>query len=67
MPFYLESLDGTQSYLASVFSSKVDLVDGQVYKLEELGFTDWLKTAGNQHKKPQNKLKANWYGKKEGN
>jgi len=62
MPFYLESLDGSQSYLASMFSRKSDLDDGRIYDLDELDFTDWLKTAGGQHKAPQKKLRARWYG-----
>jgi hypothetical protein len=62
MPFYLESMDGSQSYKADFFCTKADLVDGQLYTLEELGFSDWLRTAGSQHKPPQKKLKANWYG-----
>lgn len=61
MPFYLESVDGSQSYKADMFCGKKDLVDGQIYTLDELGFLDWLRTAGNQHKPPQKKLKANWY------
>lgn len=64
MPFYLESQDGSQSYRADMFCAKDDLVDGQLYTLEELGFSDWLKTADNQHKPPQRKLIANWYGPK---
>jgi len=57
--FYLESQDGTQSYKADMFCNKKDLVNGQIYTLQELGFDDWLKTAD---KKPQNKLKAIVYG-----
>lgn len=64
MPFYLESQDGSQSYRADLFCKKNDLKDGQIYSLEELGFSDWLKTAGNQHKPPQKKLVAKWYGLK---
>ena len=64
MPFYLESQDATQSYRAYLFCSKKDLVDGELYSLEELGFQDWLRTAGNQYKPPQKKLKSNWYGVK---
>lgn len=64
MPMYLESLDGSQSYLAEIFFKKRDLVNGKVYSLEELGFLDWLCTAGSQHKSPQKKLKAHWYGPK---
>lgn len=59
--FYLESQDGSQSYRADLFCSKTDLVDGQTYTLEELGFIDWLKTAGSQHKPPQRKLVAKSY------
>lgn len=62
MHFYLESLDGTQSYRADLFCTRTDLEDGKIYTLEELGFNDWLKTH-NQHKKPQSKLKAVAYGK----
>jgi hypothetical protein len=65
MPTYLESLDGNQIYKADVFCERRDLVDGQVYPLNELGFSDWLRTAGSQHKSPQKKLKAIWYGPKE--
>ena len=65
MPMYLESLDGSQTYLADLYSRKCDLVDGQVYSPEQLGFVDWLKTAGAQHKPPQKTLKAIWYGPKE--
>jgi hypothetical protein len=64
MPMYLESLDGSQSYRADMFCGKRELIDGQIYSLEELVFSDWLKTAGTQHKPPQKKLKANWYGPK---
>lgn len=64
MPFYLESLDGSQSYLADLFSSRRDLVDGNIYPLEELGFSDWLRT-GSHHRPPQRKLKAVWYGPKD--
>lgn len=64
MPFYLESLDGSQSYRADLFSAKTDLEDGKIYTLDECGFGDWLRTAGNQYKPPQKKLKANWYGPK---
>jgi hypothetical protein len=63
MPFYLESDDGKQSYLAELFCKKVGLEDGKLYTLEELGFVDWLKTS-NQHKPPQKKLRANWYGER---
>jgi len=62
MPFYLESQDGSQSFAASLFCKKKDLVDGEMYSLEELGFSDWLRTAGSQHKPPPKKLKAVWYG-----
>lgn len=62
MPFYLESQDGSQSYLASVFCNKKNLVNSQIYTLEDLGFFEWLKTAGSQHKPPHRKLVANWYG-----
>lgn len=61
MPMYLESLDDKQSYRADLFCSKKDLVDGKIYSLEELGFDDWLRTAGNQHKPPQKKLIARLY------
>lgn len=65
MPMYLESLDGMQSYMADMFCRIASsLVDGHIYALEELGFQDWLRTAGNQHKPPQKKLKAVWYGPK---
>lgn len=64
MPFYLESQDGSQSYRADLFCTKTDLVDGQLYSLDELDFSDWLKSAGSQHKPPQRKLVANWYGPK---
>ena len=62
MPFYLESQDGTQSYRADLFATKKDLEDGKLYPLEELGFADWLRTAGKQRKPPQKKLMARWYG-----
>ena len=55
---YLESMDGSQSYLADLFTERRDLVDCEVYSLEELGFNDWLRTAGNQHRPPHKKLKA---------
>ena len=61
MPFYLESQDGIQSYRADLFCSKKVLVDGELYSLEDLGFQDWLRTTS-QHKPPQKKLKAVWYG-----
>lgn len=60
MPFYLESQDGSQSYLATLFCKKRDLVDGQLYSLDELQFSDWLKTTS-QHKPPQKKLIARLY------
>lgn len=63
MAFYLESQDGSQSYLAGLFSDKSDLIDGRLYTLEELGFSDWLRTTS-QHKPPQKKLVAKWYGPK---
>jgi hypothetical protein len=65
MPMYLESLDNTQSYLADLFVSKdifEKLEDGKIYNTNELKFDDWLITAGKQHKSPQKKLKAVWYG-----
>lgn len=62
MPFYLESQDGSQSYRADLFCNKIDLADGQLYALEDLGFSDWLKTAASQHKPPQRKLVAKWSG-----
>lgn len=61
MPFYLESQDGSQSYDAAVFCQKRDLIDGQLYSPEELGFNDWLVTSS-QHRPPQKKLRAVWYG-----
>lgn len=63
MGFYLESQDGSQSYLAKLFCKKKDLVHGQLYTLEELDFSDWLRIS-TQHKPPQKKLVANWYGPK---
>lgn len=56
--FTLESLDGSQSYLAELFSAKKDLEDGKIYDLAELGFDDWLVTCKSQHKPPQKKLRA---------
>jgi hypothetical protein len=58
--YYLESQDGSQSYLAAMFAEKTDLVNGQLYTLEELGFSDWLR-ASTPHKPPHKKLIANWY------
>lgn len=56
--FYLESLDGSQSYRADLFASKRDLEHGHIYSPQELGFSDWLRTSGSQHKPPQKKLRA---------
>lgn len=64
MPFYLESQDGSQSYKADFFCTKKNLIDGQIYTLEELGFSCDIKTAGSKHKPPQKKLIAKWYGEK---
>lgn len=78
MPFYLESLDGSQSYCAATFCSHHKLLeDGRIYELKELlpnvycmgkdnelGFYDWLETTG---KPPARKLKAVWYGPKNNN
>lgn len=68
---YLESLDGSQSYLADTFCNNHEkLENGKIYELRmltpsvycmegEIGFYDWLKTTG---KAPVKKLKAVWYG-----
>ena len=61
MPFYLESLDGTQNYKADVFCNREDLIEGKIYDLTELGFSEWFTTGG---KKAQKKLKTVWYGSK---
>lgn len=58
MTKYLESDDGEQSYLASAFSTRKDLVEGELYDLQELQFTDWVRTAGSQHKPPRKKLRV---------
>lgn len=63
MPFYLESQDGSQSYKADMFCSKKDLLNGLLYSLDDLGFQDWLRTYS-QHRPPQKKLLAKWYGPK---
>lgn len=61
MPTYLESLDGSQSYLAEIFCDASKLEEGKTYDTKEIGFVDWLKTTAHS-KSPQKKLKANWYG-----
>lgn len=61
MHFYLESQDGSQSYREDLFCQKKDLIDGNLYTTDELGFNDWLRTS-KQHKPPQKKLIARLYG-----
>ncbi|TXG78398.1 hypothetical protein E6Q11_01120 [Candidatus Dojkabacteria bacterium] len=57
MAFYLESLDGNQSYRADLFTARRDLIHGEVYSIDDLEFQDWLRTSS-QHKSPPKKLRA---------